>query len=222
MKILYDGKNSAENHMEKDRSLFSTFSEPVLRFYEFHPKAITYGYFIDPKKHLKENVTHYFDLAKRPTGGGILFHEADFSFSLFIPRTDARFSEDIVKNYHWINSCVLKVMQRRYPDLSLFEMETEDSNFCMGAKSSCDLLLGQKKVGAAAQRISKRGFLHECSLFVSEPVWDDIRKVVQDEASFLSMHETSGAVHVPATAFSDLALEISEEFSLRHLVHLVK
>ena len=81
-------------------------------------------------------------LAKRPTGGGIVFHIWDYAFSFLMPSSHPLFSENPLENYRFVNEVVLDVMQ---DFLSLkdsvnlipasFPIPGEDcQNFCMARR----------------------------------------------------------------------------------------
>ena len=59
---------------------------PLLHLYQWDGPSATYGYFIDPSKYLDLNKLrqHHVALARRPTGGGIVFHIWDLAFSFLI------------------------------------------------------------------------------------------------------------------------------------------
>ena len=42
-------------------------------------------------------------LARRPTGGGIIFHLTDFAFSVLIPANHPSFSQNTLENYALVN-----------------------------------------------------------------------------------------------------------------------
>ena len=98
------GKKSASWVMEYDQNHLVHESKPTLHFYEWKQPTITFGHFIDPWKWLKKEAVQQenLDIAKRPTGGGILFHLTDFSFSLFIPRSHPHCSPNTLENYAFI------------------------------------------------------------------------------------------------------------------------
>jgi lipoate-protein ligase A len=56
---------------------------PVLRFYGWTEPAATFGYF--QKYADVERATHLRPLIRRPTGGGIVPHDADWTYSLAFP-----------------------------------------------------------------------------------------------------------------------------------------
>ena len=84
--LLNSGKGSAALNMALYEALLETVSQigkPVLRFYVWTEPAATFGYF---QKHADvERATLLRPLVRRPTGGGIVPHDADWTYSLVFP-----------------------------------------------------------------------------------------------------------------------------------------
>lgn len=77
--IFDTGTQSAEENMAIDAELLETLtpkSAPILHFYRWEKPSLTYGYFINPAEHLNLDalLRDGVSLARRPTGGGIVFH----------------------------------------------------------------------------------------------------------------------------------------------------
>jgi len=72
--------------MALDEALLESVSRlgrPVMRFYSWTEPAATFGYF--QKYADVERATHLRPLIRRPTGGGIVPHDADWTYSLEFP-----------------------------------------------------------------------------------------------------------------------------------------
>lgn len=182
MEVIDSGVQSAASHMQIDDELLrGGVDHPILRFYDWLDYAVTYGYFINPADWLKVVPDC---AARRPTGGGLIFHEGDFSFTLALPLSHPLTQKPVLERYQIINSQVLGAMRLLVPscDVSL-QMQTQEdgiSQLCMANPTVYDLLLGGKKVGGAAQRKNKRAFIHQCSLFLAEPNWERISHELVD------------------------------------------
>lgn len=176
IRIIDSGKASAHQHMARDRELLTNLKkgEAILHLYEWESAyPLTYGVFMRPEKFLVSNRTELgMDASVRPTGGGFVFHHGDFAFSLLVSSDHPWYRKSILENYHSVNSLVLKVLSR------IFRIEgglarnedphhTQEANFCMARVSKYDVLIGNKKIGGAAQRTVKQGFLHQGSIFLS-------------------------------------------------------
>lgn len=172
-KVIDTGIHSAQKNMELDVQLLESMdgaSSPILHFYEWEAPSATYGYFIDPAKHLK--IGSQIALAKRPTGGGIIFHLTDFAFSLLLPASHPNFSQNTLENYGFVNGLVTRAIAPLANDstLSLLKEESDSSpHFCMANPTIYDVMINGKKVGGAAQRRTKRGYLHQGSIFLAMP-----------------------------------------------------
>lgn len=170
-----------------------------LRFYEWAGNSATYGYFIDPAKHFCQSAMtkNAFKIARRPTGGGILFHTSDLAFSLIIPKSHAYWSLNPIESYQRINAQVLKavveVLQKNIAlaDCSLCSSQDAQGAFCMAKPTIYDVMLEGRKVGGAAERRTKHGLLHQGSLCLGLPERRLVSDVLRDEGVFRAMQEAS-------------------------------
>lgn len=181
--IIESGLLAPEAIMQKDFHLLRDLdaeSSPLLHFYEWDCPCLTYGYFIKPSDYLNlEALDHYgLKLARRPTGGGIIFHTADFAFSVLIPATHPGFSTNTLENYALVNQRVAKAIQAFTnssiePALLMKEQvqqaKENSGGFCMANPTQFDLIIEGKKVGGAAQRRTKQGLLHQGSISLGFP-----------------------------------------------------
>jgi len=206
----------AEENMKIDSQMLSALSPnavPILRFYEWQKRALSYGYFIKHEEFidLKLAKEREIDCVRRPTGGGIVFHTSDLTFSFFMPKNYKFFSTDVVKNYQFVNNHILAAVKDffSWQNLSqednisinlLKENVTQQtdaeaqnliSNFCMAKPTKYDLMFNGKKIAGAAQRTTKNGYLHQASIFLA-PVEEEILQVALfptknlcDNSSFL-------------------------------------
>ena len=177
IKVINSGKNSAEVNMALDENFLEKMVPddlPILHFYEFEKPAATYGLFLKPEDFFNEN--HPLDLAKRPTGGGILFHLWDLTFSVLIPRNHPGYSDDVMRNYKYINDLVL-VAIADYLNMPLVNLLGEceiakdevTKHFCFAKPTKYDIMIDGKKVAGAAQRRKHNGFLHQGSISLHMP-----------------------------------------------------
>ena len=75
--VLDTGRETAKKIMECDAELLESLtgrSQPLIHFYDWEGDAATYGYFVDPSRFLKLDRAEKrgVELARRPTGGGIV------------------------------------------------------------------------------------------------------------------------------------------------------
>ncbi len=161
---------------------------PILHFYDFEKPAATYGLFLKPEDFLKEG--HPLDLAKRPTGGGILFHLWDLAFSVLIPKNHPGYSDDVMKNYKYINDQVLIAISE-YLELPLINLLAENpipkdevsKHFCFAKPTKYDIMIEGKKVAGAAQRRKHNGYLHQGSISLVMPDMKFLKTLFPQEST---------------------------------------
>ena len=179
IEIIQRGKRSAEKNMKFDSDLLSkleAYQTLILHLYDWERESITYGHFIQPEKwlNLDEIQKRNIEIAKRPTGGGIVFHACDLAFSVFVPRNHPAFSLNTLENYAFVNNRVIEVVKRFLGQEALCLLPQEplahnvaSKHFCMAKPTKYDVMLEGKKVAGAAQRRTRAGFCHQGSIFLS-------------------------------------------------------
>jgi len=196
-KIIDSGKRSAKQNMNKDAELLMTLSkEAIVHFYDWERDAATFGHFIDPARYfdLEKVKEKQLDLAQRPTGGGIVFHMTDFAFSILVPSIHPAFSLSPLDNYLYINRKVgLALEEFLGVTIELLHEEDKDNkdNFCMAKPTKYDLIVRGKKVGGAAQRKTRAGYLHQGSLLLGHPPSSYLQAVLKDLRIIEKMKENS-------------------------------
>ncbi|MEX1012986.1 MAG: hypothetical protein WDZ27_04755 [Waddliaceae bacterium] len=163
--IIDSGKGTATENMAHDYALLSQLSSmtgPTLRFYEWHTPSVTHGYFMEPASWIQESK---LDSAKRPTGGGILFHGHDFTFSVVIPKSFPAYTLNTVENYRYVNQLVMNALNSLGTfDLSLSSSKSPNLTYCMIRPTIGDIMMDGKKLAGGAQRRTRHGFLHQGSV----------------------------------------------------------
>ena len=141
----------------------SRLGKPVLRFYGWTQPAATFGYF--QKFSEVERATLLRPLIRRPTGGGIVPHDSDWTYSFVVPPNDKWYSLKAIESYRrvheWIQSAFAKL-----------KIETELApcckkslpGQCFAGHEKFDLLWHGKKIAGAAQRRNKQGLLIQGSV----------------------------------------------------------
>ena len=159
-RLILTGKDSAKMNMAKDETLVKSYEEndlPILRLYTWE-KSFTigvsqkfeeYAYLSDYKK----------NYAKRITGGGVLFHGHDLSYSLILPVSYMK-GLSVKESYEKICTFILEF----YNSLGLKSIYAKDdknitlskSSFCQVGYEAYDILVNGKKIGGNAQRRTKK------------------------------------------------------------------
>jgi lipoate-protein ligase A len=159
--LLNSGKCDAAFNMALDEALLENVSQlgqPVLRFYGWTEPAATFGYF--QKFSEVAAVTKLHSLIRRPTGGGIVPHDADWTYSAIFPPGHEWHSLKAEESYRRIHDWLRMAFAE-------IKIETELAPCCKKSlPGQCfighekfDLLWHGKKIAGAAQRRNKSGLL---------------------------------------------------------------
>ncbi len=160
--------NSAEN-MATDEALLKNFvynDSTIFRLYTWESDSLTIGAsqkLSDYKLAHKYNDTY----AKRITGGGILYHGHDLSYSLIIP-TEILKEYTIKQSYEKICSFIL-TFYRKLGLKTCFakdndQIELSKSAYCQVGYEAYDILVDGQKIGGNAQRRTKKAIFQHGSI----------------------------------------------------------
>ncbi len=176
---------SAEESMEEDYErllALSSSSVASIHFYQWRKPSLTYGYFVDANEKIDREalLNRDWEIARRPTGGGVILHPYDLAFGVLIPSHHSNFSDSTLENYAYVNGKVAKAIQEVTGlKAEILKMDcacNERVNFCMAKPTQYDVIIDSKKVAGAAQRRTKQGLLHQGSICLVLP-----ERVVLDE-----------------------------------------
>jgi lipoate-protein ligase A len=178
---LRSGPGSAALNMAWDAALLEAAPpsrQPVLRFYSWTECAASFGYF---QKYAEvRQMTQLRPLVRRPTGGGLVPHDADWTYSLAIPTGHAWYALSAVESYRrvheWVRAAFLKL-----------GVTTELASSCRKAlPGQCfvghekfDVLWQGQKIAGAAQRRTRTGLLIQGSV---QPPPVEVQRVDWEQA----------------------------------------
>jgi lipoate---protein ligase len=208
IEIIEDKPLDAHRHMEIDRALVMNGSPlPRLRIYEWSAPAITAGLFSEPERllNLEGCKAAKMDVVRRPTGGGILFHNKDLVCAFFIPNASA-----ITQVCQEINDRLRTALAPYLPALKSVPCipDTGASRFCMAQTAALDLIWEGRKIGGCAQRKTRAGILHHVSLFLARPDWETIVSCLLNPRDLPSMQAAS-------TSFEELTCHDIDRQTIR-------
>jgi len=164
--------------MAIDEALLETAEVPTIRFYQWDHPALSFGYFgkfTEVSAHSTER-----DLVRRWTGGGIVFHGNDLTYSLVIPAADTAFSESAMSIYAEVHAALCRALATSGQNAklaavaALYERRPEvdsavtdrryNKDACFDNPVRADVLSNGRKVAGAAQRRTRRGLLQQGSI----------------------------------------------------------
>jgi lipoate-protein ligase A len=185
--VYHDARpHSAAMNMAIDEALLEDATVPSIRFYRWHSPALSFGYFgrfRDVAIYTRER-----ELVRRWTGGGIVFHGDDLTYSIVIPIDDAAFAESSISIYEKVHHSLRNVLiadgeraklaaetmpsvQRPAYSAEAMAAKAGTLNAQLTGNKSCfanpvrsDVMIDGRKIAGAAQRRTRRGLLQQGSI----------------------------------------------------------
>lgn len=163
---LRSGPGDPAFNMALDHALLEAaprLGRPVLRFYSWAVPAATFGY--TQRYAEAEQLTPMRPLIRRPTGGGVVPHEADWTYTLVFPPTHPwyalRARESYRRLHAWLRAALacLGVDARLAPDPA-----RGAPTHCFLRAEQFDVLCAGTKIAGAAQRRTRNGLLIQGSV----------------------------------------------------------
>jgi lipoyl(octanoyl) transferase len=164
--LLLSGPGDPAFNMAMDEGLLELMPElgaPVLRFYGWTQAAASFGYF----QHFSE-VEHWTPLRpliRRPTGGGIVPHDADWTYSLAFPAGHPWYELKAKDSYHRVHAWVQAAFARLGVGVELAPAGLKSAaGRCFVGHEASDLMWHGRKIAGAAQRRTRQGLLIQGSV----------------------------------------------------------
>lgn len=190
--LLQSGPGPSAYNMALDEALLETMprlGQPVLRFYGWVEPAATFGYF--QKFAEVERTTLLRPLIRRPTGGGIVPHDADWTYSLVFPANHEWHNLAAEESYRRVHEWVRDAFTRLgvTTELAPCCRKTGPGQCFVGYEKS-DVLWQGRKIAGAAQRRTRLGLLIQGSV---QPPPPGLAKVDWQQALCDVANRTFGA-----------------------------
>ena len=202
---LDSGANTPAYNMALDEALLenaATIGQPVLRFYDWAELCATFGY--SQNIAAIEAATDLCPLIRRCTGGGLVPHDGDWTYSLIFPPDHEWTVLVATESYRRTHA----LLQAAFKEIGV---ETELANSCRRPKpGECfeghelhDLLWNGKKIAGAAQRRNRHGLLIQGSVQAMEN-WSmqDWKKALGQGAKMLEIIPASRATELAHVKYS--------------------
>jgi len=150
-------------NMAIDEALLEMATVPVLRFYRWERPAFSFGYFGRYAEVAAESDRR--DVVRRWTGGGIVPHGEDLTYSLIIPATDPAFEKSSPEIYREVHEAVRRALERHAIATVLADgAAPKISDHCFANAVRADVVSDGHKIAGAAHRRSRKGLLHQGSI----------------------------------------------------------
>lgn len=184
-----------------DQALLSAAVGPVLRVYAWRQPALSFGYFMAWEGAAAAGEERL--LVRRWTGGGIVHHGADFTWSLIVPAPEPLRRVPPALSYCMIHRALVEALTAVGMQVQQVPVDSPAATggLCFTTPAPGDLLMDGRKIAGAAQRRCRHGLLHQGSVCgVSLPA-DFPRLLAAALAETVTPFPAAG---VPASAAAEL------------------
>ncbi|MCX5750621.1 MAG: hypothetical protein NT099_02980 [Candidatus Saganbacteria bacterium] len=166
------------NQMEFDEKLFeaaenSASKIPFIRVYQWNLPSITYGYNQKIEALLDLGRYEGWQILKRPTGGGVVFHNAgEISFTVILPKGKLKvvgaIEQTALKIAAFLKEIGLNVQLE-------WVKHARQADFCTAFVSRHEITLDGKKLVGIAQRFGRCAILQQGTIFGIFPQIDPVK-----------------------------------------------
>ena len=159
-----DGAAPGPWNMALDQAWLELAGSPVLRVYGWTEPTVTLGYAQSLAK-LRDSLPPW-PVVRRWTGGGVVLHQGDFTYSVIVPATDPWAQTTALESYRSLHGSLAEALCEQGQAgcrLALPE-DVIEAPFCFVAPAVHDVIRGQVKVAGAGQRRGRLGLLHQGSV----------------------------------------------------------
>jgi len=162
-RLIRSPASSAAYNMALDEKILERYLEDgigVFRVYRWEAPSFTYGFSQNPQDEidLDKCASDGIQIAKRITGGGVLFHNDEITYSFVCSKEDVGEPESVFVAYRDICKFIL----RFYESFGLtpgFALQAENfkercavHQLCSASHEKYDIVIGGKKIGGNAQK----------------------------------------------------------------------
>ena len=162
--FLDETARTGPEQMALDEALLEHAERPMLRSYRWAGKAVSFGY-SQSLAAVRERIRS-LPFVRRWTGGGIVEHGCDWTFSLIVPSGEPLAKARPEDTYRSIHAQITTVLnQLGYPARLVGSKERAEGMACFSSPVRHDVIsLDRCKLCGGAQRRTRRGFLHQGSI----------------------------------------------------------
>ena len=169
-RFLNSHTGTAQRNMAVDEALLVNFKEgdmPILRLYGWE-NALSVGRYSTLWRSLNQQTVQEENIPciRRMSGGGILVHGGDLSYSLIMPRDWLR-EKGIKESYHTLCAFLINVYQKLGYEANFSGDQRADvlrSDICLAGNEVYDIQIDGKKMGGNAQRYIRHALFQHGSI----------------------------------------------------------
>jgi len=150
-------------NMAIDEVLLGTARSAILRFYRWYAPSVSFGYFVRFAEACE--IARNRATVRRWTGGGIVPHGEDLTYSIMIGSRDDAFASASKIIYQRVHFALGSALREIGIVSALVQTEaTKVSDACFANPVVSDVMENGRKIAGAAQRKTRGGLLHQGSI----------------------------------------------------------
>ena len=135
-------------------------NRPLLRVYSWVRPAVSFGYFQKYPAHLSSS----YEIVRRPTGGGLVYHGEDTTYTVVIPRAHRLYKASVADSYRTLHKAVANALESGAA-IQAGEPSSPTGQYeCFQKPVPGDVVDNGRKLAGGAQRRSQWGILHQGSI----------------------------------------------------------
>jgi lipoate-protein ligase A len=150
-------------NMAVDEALLAGAATPILRFYRWQRPSLSFGYFGLYAEAARQSEQR--EIVRRWTGGGIVPHGDDLTYSLIIPKAHPLLAKSSLEIYAAVHEAIRRALESNNIEAALVNQATPKiSDHCFANAVRADVMSAGRKIAGAAHRRSRAGLLHQGSI----------------------------------------------------------
>ena len=222
-RLLNMGANPAAMNMAVDEAILLAQKEqpnPTLRFYDWTQSAFSFGYFqnIVSEVDVAACRADGIELVKRMTGGGIVVHGWELTYTLILPRGAGEIG--VANAYQRIGQSLANAFQKLDIPAQCYAECTDSpqaaQNICLTNPAEHDVMSDNKKLAGVSVRRNRNGIMFQGYISLDLPPPSILVRVSKDPEVQQMLREKSTAINTDGRSITRDALiqAISETFDL--------
>ena len=199
---------AAAMNMAIDEALLADAAVPILRFYRWRQPSLSFGYF---GRYAEVGHELRREIVRRWTGGGIVPHGDDLTYSVIIPASHTLFERSSPEIYRVVHEAVRGALNANGIAAELMtEAALKISEACFANAVRADVMSAGRKIAGAAHRRSRAGLLHQGSIQhrdLSERFRTDLARILceRNEGKSLSAEAIERAARIAEAKYGTVA-----------------
>jgi lipoyl(octanoyl) transferase len=161
--FLHSPAGGAAFNMALDEALLRTAAKrggPLLRVYSWEKPSVSFGYF----QRFPASLADRYEVIRRPTGGGVVYHGEDTTYTVVVPPTDALYAMKTSDAYCTLHKAVAAAFESR-AKLHAARIHSPQGQYeCFQKPVHGDVVFEGRKLAGGAQRRTRYGMLHQGSV----------------------------------------------------------